>query len=345
MGTLTGGMRVIPQGKLPNDLLKSIISVLPTDDPTLVVGPGVGEDCAVVDPSPSPAPPSLLVLKSDPITFASDRIGFYAVTVNANDIVTTGAVPRWFLPTLLFPPGTTEAHIRAVVAEIGETAAKIGVTVCGGHTEVTQAVTRPVVCGSMIGTVSKPALKQKEQIKPGDLIVMTKTAGNEGTAIIAREFPVLLSENGVSGEMISDAAGFLEKLSVIPEAKIGASYPSVRAMHDVTEGGVATALSEVSAAGGRGIDVSLDGIPVDQVTETLCRVCGLNPLGLIGSGSLLTVVGSDAADDYLTALRSADIPAALIGRVTNREVGVRATVRGKPVLFPRFDADEIARMF
>ena len=333
--------RIIPAGKLPNELLGSIISSLSVDDPSLLVGPGVGEDAAVVDLAPS----SLIVLKSDPITFATDRIGFYAVTVNANDIVTTGATVRWFLPTLLFPLETTEVEIRGVFSEIAATASAIGVTVCGGHTEVSSAVTRPVVCGAMIGAVDEHKLKRKDSIVPGDVIVMTKTAGNEGTAILAREFPERLVDDGIGTDTIAAAGSFLDRLSIIPEARIAASYPSVRAMHDVTEGGMATALYEVSAASGCGIEIDLDKSPVDPVTETLCRACGLDPLGLIGSGSLLTVIGADLVDDYLEALTKAEIPAAAIGRVTDRTAGLRATMGGKSTAFPHFETDEIARMF
>ena len=333
--------QAFPIGKLPPKYLEQLIDQLTTEDSDLVLGPGIGLDCAVLDIGDI-----YLVVKSDPITFTQKDIGWYCVNVNANDIATTGAEPKWFMVTMLLPQErTTMDLIDHIASQIRTVCDQLGIVVIGGHTEITQAVTRPLVCGSMIGTVSKTGLKQKERIESGDTIVMTKTAGNEGTAIIAREFPELLSENGVSGETIGTAAGFLERLSVIPEARIGASNPSVRAMHDVTEGGVATAIFEISAAGGRGIDVILDKILVDPITDHLCRVCGLDPLGLIGSGSLLTVIGTDAVDDYLGALGGAGIQAAVIGRVTSREAGVRATLQGKPVVLPRFEADEIVRMF
>jgi hydrogenase maturation factor len=124
--------RIVEAGKLPNKLLQAIISKTAFDDPSLIVGPGVGEDAAVVEPEAS----SLLVLKTDPITFAADRIGFYAVNVNANDVVTTGATPRWFLPTLLLPVNTTEAEVRRMFAEIVDAASAIGVIVCGGHSSM-----------------------------------------------------------------------------------------------------------------------------------------------------------------------------------------------------------------
>ena len=333
--------RIIPVGKLPNELLRSVLSDMEADDLSLLVGPGVGEDAAVA----CLAGASCIAVTTDPITFAVDSIGYYAVTVNANDIAVTGAVPRWFFPTLILPRETTQADVVTVFSQIAAAASAIGVTVSGGHTEISTAVTRAVICGTMIGTVDQEALKLKSSIEPGNVLVMTKTAGNEGTAILAREFKERLAASGLTTEELSAAEGFLDRLSVLPEARIGASLPSVKAMHDVTEGGVATAIYEVSAASGCGVEVELEAIPVDPVTKRLCRVCGLDPLGLIGSGSLLTVIEADWVNGYLQALGAAGIPAAVIGRITGRGKGITATFCGEPAGFPEFKADEIARMF
>jgi len=333
--------KIIPVGKLPNDMLRSILADIRADDASLLVGPGVGEDAAVVDVEQT----AFIVVTTDPITFTADTIGYYAVTVSANDIAVIGAVPRWFFPTLLLPGNMTEAGVRRIFAEIHSAASTIGVSVSGGHTEVTTAVTRPVVCGAMIGTAGRETLKLKSSIVPGDAVVMTKTAGNEGTAIIARDFEGKLIDGGVTPEEISRAKGFLDRLSVLPEARLGGASASVRAMHDVTEGGGATALSEIAAASGCGLEVQLDAIPVDPVTAAVCRACGIAPLGLIGSGSLLAVVDARAAGEYVKAVRALGIPAAVVGRVTGRGEGIGATSKGEPVEFPGFAADEIARLF
>jgi len=240
--------KIIPVGKLPNDMLRSILADIRADDASLLVGPGVGEDAAVVDVEQT----AFIVVTTDPITFTADTIGYYAVTVSANDIAVIGAVPRWFFPTLLLPGNMTEAGVRRIFAEIHSAASTIGVSVSGGHTEVTTAVTRPVVCGAMIGTAGRETLKLKSSIVPGDAVVMTKTAGNEGTAIIARDFEGKLIDGGVTPEEISRAKGFLDRLSVLPAARLGGASASVRAMHDVPDGGVATALSAIAAASGCG---------------------------------------------------------------------------------------------
>ena len=138
----------LPAGKLPNDLLQELLDEFTFEDPALLINPGVGEDIAAVDV----AQEEVLVLKSDPITFATDAIGHYAVLVNANDIATAGALPRWLLTTLLFPVGSTPSLISSIVSELREFCRTWGITLCGGHTEITDAVTRPVVCGMMAGT-------------------------------------------------------------------------------------------------------------------------------------------------------------------------------------------------
>ncbi len=332
--------RIIPPGKLPNDLLHSILMSMRPEDLSLIVGPGVGEDAAVVDVESIP----LIVVTTDPITFTTEAIGYYAVTVSANDIAAIGATPRWFFPTLLLPPGTSEAGARTIFSDIASAASNIGVSLSGGHTEISTAVTRPVVCGAMIGTVSRETLKLKSSIRPGDTIVMTKTAGNEGTAILARDLKGRLMDGGVTSGEISAAAEFIDRLSVLPEARIAASMRSVRAMHDVTEGGVATALWEISAASGYGIEVELDAIPVDPVTATVCRACGIDPLGLIGSGSLLTVIDANSVNQYIRAVSDTGIPAVAVGSVTGPGDQVVATRDGTPVEFPLFAADEIARV-
>ncbi len=333
--------RIIPVGKLPNEVLLSILRDMSADDQSLVVGPGVGEDAAILDIEKD----SFIVVAADPITFTTGRMGFYSITVNANDIAVSGATPRWFFPILLFPPETDEAQVRQTFSEIESAASAIGATVSGGHTEITTAVNRPVVSGTMIGVVRKNRLKRTSSIQPGDSIVMTKTAGNEGTAILAKDFAERLTEKGLTPQELDTAAGFLDRLSILPEARTGAGLPAVRAMHDVTEGGVATALFELSAASGCGIEIHLDAIPIEPVTERICRALNLDPLGLIGSGSLLTVIAEAAANKYVHTLKKKGIPAAMIGTVTGRGTEAVAISKDARVDFPQFDADEIAKMF
>jgi hydrogenase maturation factor len=331
----------LPAGKLPNDLLKEFLDEFTFEDPALLINPGVGEDIAAVDV----APEEVLVLKSDPITFATDAIGQYAVLVNANDIATAGALPRWLLTTLLVPTGSTPSLIWSIVSELRESCRKWGITLCGGHTEITDAVTRPVVCGMMAGSVRRRDLIDKRRMRPGDRVLLTKGAAVEGTAIIAREFGSHLRKLGMRAEKIAACRAFLDRISIIPEARQAARCPGTSAMHDVTEGGIATALEELSAAGGCRLRVDLDRLPVFPETRMICRLLGVHPLGLIGSGSLLICCRAKYAGRLERDLRRAGIQVACIGEVTEKGSGVRGFKGGRPARWPRFEVDEIARLF
>jgi hydrogenase maturation factor len=331
----------LPAGKLPNELLKDLLGELIFEDPALLINPGVGEDIAAVDVSGD----EVLVLKSDPITFATEAIGQYAVLVNANDIATAGAVPRWLLTTLLFPVGSTPSMIRYVVHELQEFCRKWGITLCGGHTEITDAVTRPVISGMMAGSVRRKDLIDKRNIRPGDRLLMTKAAAVEGTAIIARECVSRLRSLGMAEEEIHTCRTFLARISIIPEARIAARCPGTSAMHDVTEGGIATALEELAAAGGCRLRVDLGRVPVFPETRNLCRLLDVNPLGLIGSGSLLICCRPKHASRLEADLRREGIAVTRIGEVGQPGGGVQAFKDGRPARWPSFEVDEIARLF
>lgn len=318
-------------GKLPNDLLVRFLEDLAFEDPSVVIGPGVGEDTAALDLQGG----QILVVTSDPITFATDSIGFYAVAVNANDMATSGADPRWLVTTLLFPPGTTPSQVRHTMEELKESCDTWGITPCGGHTEITDAVTRPVIVGTMAGTVTRDGLIDKSRMRPGDRILMTKSAGLEGTAILAREFRERLLDLGLSRDMIERSAGLLNQLSILDEAAVAASHEGTTAMHDVTEGGVATALRELGAAGGHGVRVDPAAIPVREETARVCGLLKINPLGLIGSGSLLICCRPGHHTALLKAMEERGIAATLIGEV----------VQGESHGLPFFEVDEIARLF
>ena len=162
--------RPLSPGKLPNAMLESLLRQFDFQDPSVLISAGIGDDTAAVNVEDS----QILVLKSDPITFATESISRYAVVINANDIATSGADPRWFLTTLLFPPGTTALAIRQVMGELYDTCRQLRVTLCGGHTEITDAVARPVIIGMMAGTVLRSDLIDKRAMATGDRILVTK---------------------------------------------------------------------------------------------------------------------------------------------------------------------------
>jgi len=331
----------LPAGKFPNDLLDQFFDDLPFEDPSVLIHPGVGEDTAAVDISGE----EVMVLKSDPITFATDAIGQYAVLINANDIATAGAVPRWFLTTLMFPCNTTPSEIRHTMEVIRSVCGKWNITLCGGHTEITDAVTRPVITGMLVGTVAKERLIDKRNMEQGDQVLLTKAVAVEGTAIIAREFADKLKDLGISDKDITTCQDFLDQISILKEAGIAGQTREVSAMHDITEGGIATALKELSIAGNHQIRIDINTIPIFPQTEKISQLLGIDPLGLIGSGSLLICCRKNAAQTLLKEIQSAGIQATRIGEVIEEGSGIIAEKDGMLCPFPSFEADEITKLF
>ncbi len=335
------GLPLTP-GKLPNDLLERFLADFQVAaDPSLIVQPGIGQDTAAVAIDGT----DTLVLTSDPITFATDRIGHYAVLVNANDMATSGAIPRWLLVSLLLPPGTTPSQVRQIMHELCETCSRHGIVLCGGHTEISDAVTRPVISATMTGTVARSALIEKHAMTPGDRILVTKAVAVEGTAIIARERGAELLQRGLEKEVLQRAQALIEQIGILDEARICVDSGAVTALHDVTEGGLATAVYELAAAGGCGLDIDMDRIPLFEETRRICALMGIDPLGLIGSGSLLICCRPQSAAALVERITAAGIRATPIGTVTDAHAGVHATALGRRTEWPCFEVDEIARLF
>lgn len=330
----------LPAGKLPNSVLAEFFDTVKFEDPSIIIGPGVGEDTAALDISGQ----EVLVLKSDPITFVADEIGFYTVVINANDIATSGAAPRWMLTTLLFPPGTTALQIRRTILEICNACENLGISLCGGHTEITDAVTRPVVSGTMAGMVTRADLLKKGNLRPGDRILMTKQVAVEGTAILAGEFRERLVASGISRETLQACEGYRAMLSILPEARLASGHPGTVAMHDVTEGGLATALYELSCAAGYRLKINVDKIPVFGHTRKLCRALGLDPLGLIGSGSVLIACRPEHQASTCRCMEEASIKVTCIGEVIEKGTGIEALENGRQTQWPDFAVDELARL-
>ncbi|HXG21210.1 MAG TPA: AIR synthase family protein [Methylomirabilota bacterium] len=319
-------------------LLKRCINQHGATDAAVLIGPRFGEDCAVIDLGNY-----YLITKTDPITFATAEIGWYAVHVNANDVATMGARPRWFQATLLFPTGTSEDTVLRVFAQIDAAAKELGIAVTGGHTEVTTAVHQPVVVGDMHGVVAKDQLVTSDGARPGDLVVMTKSAGLEGTSILAaekaEELKFQLDEGSRQTALrLRHSPG----ISVVNDALIAAAHGAT-AMHDPTEGGIAMGLYELASASRAGIKLDVDAIPILPVTHAICRFFNLNPLGLISSGALLLTIPPARWPALQAAFRAQGIMAQAIG-VMQTGGGIQATSRGKIVPFVYSETDELTKV-
>lgn len=330
----------LKMGKLPAEFLTDGLAGTAQQDLSLLVGAGIGEDAAALDI----ASDEVLVAASDPITLSAESMARYAVIINANDVAAAGARPRWLLATMMFPPGVTASEVVALIKDMKAACAARGICLCGGHTEITDAVTRPLVVGTMLGTVTAAGLIRKSRVRAGDRILLTKGVAVEGTGLIAREHATRLAAEGLSETEIERCASFLDHISVAEEATVCARYRGVSALHDVTEGGLATAVTELSTAAGFRLRVDIDAVPFYPETLRVCGTMGLDPMGLIGSGSLLITCAPRTAPSLIRGLVRSGIPATEIGRVLEAGRGVEAYQGGERVEWPSFERDEAARL-
>ena len=334
---------VLPVGKLPLEHLRSLLRHSPKLDPRLFIGPQIGEDAAVIDVGDR-----CLVVATDPITFATDQIGRYAVHVNANDVAVMGARPLWFFVVILLPENcTTPARAEAIMADVRTACEELDVALGGGHTEITQGLDRPILVGQMLGEVSPTRLVRKTRIAIGDQILLTQGVAIEGTAILAREKSRQL-RGRVDANVLERGARFLidPGISVVSAALAAADVgDAVHAMHDPTEGGLAMGLFELVAPAGLGLQVIRERIPVFPETDSICRALSLDPLKLIASGALLIAVAPDKVDAVLTVIRTTGIPVAVIGEVRPASENITIMTNGNIEPLTPAVRDEIARAF
>ena len=335
--------KVLPVGKLPVEQLRSLLAQVPTRDSRLVVGPQIGEDAAVID-----AGNRYVVIATDPVTFATEHIGRYAVHVNANDVAVLGARPLWFFLVMLLPENRATAELaETIMADVRTTCEALEITLAGGHTEITQGLDRPILVGQMLGEVEPSRLVRKTRVAPGDLILLTHGVAIEGTAILAREKAERL-RGQVDADLLARAARFLidPGISVVKTALAAAEIgEAVHAIHDPTEGGLAAGLCELVAPADLGLRVMREQILVFPETEAICDALGLDPLKLIASGALLIAVARQAAEAVRKAVEATGAPVAVIGEVRPSNEGVGIVTNGieEPLTAP--DRDEIARAF
>lgn len=334
--------RSLPVGKLSPELLGRLLAQAPLLDGRVIQGPGIGLDCAVVDLGDR-----LLVLKSDPITFATDEIGWYAVQVNANDIATSGAQPRWMLATLLLPDrGSTPEVVERIGGQIFQACRQIGVSLIGGHTEITAGLERPILVGTMIGEVAREQLVTPRGARPGDQICLTKGVPIEATALLAREFPDRLKDL-LDSQALRQAQNFLfdPGISVVRDARIAVGAGRITAMHDPTEGGLAAALWELAEASQARLIVDSFAVPVPQLASQVCAAFGIDPLAAIASGALLFTTPAENLPAILAAFEGEGVICRSIGRVEAGPLGVWQAAGDGLEPLPRPARDAIARLF
>lgn len=329
-------------GKLPARLLADLLASLPRRDPRVLLGPAIGRDAAVIDIGGG----RVIVAKMDPVTFAAENIGWYAVNVNANDIACMGARPSWFMASALLPEGAPESLAREIFAQLTGACDALGIELVGGHTEVTPGIDRPIISGAMIGDADRDAIITGAHVMPGNAVLLAGSIAIEGTALLAREAAGDLRAAGVSDATIARAAALLfdPGISVVraAQAACGAIRPHV--LHDPTEGGIATALHELASASGMTLRVDVASIDVLYETRAICEALALDPMGLLASGALLMLVAPNDEAAVKIALDTVNITCRRIGTAESGPASViLATEESTPL--PVVERDELAQYF
>ena len=296
-------------GKVPENVLKrSVMKQLHYKRDEVILGPGIGEDCAAL----ALAEDEILVMSTDPITGTAKDIGKLAIQIMANDLASAGAEPIGVMLTILLPDGTREIALKRIMEQMECACREAKMQILGGHTEVTAVVNQPVVNVAGVAKAKKGSLISTAGARAGMDIVVSKWVGIEGTMIFAKEKEAELKEH-FPADFVDTAIGFDRYLSVVPEAAV-ATQSSVAAMHDVTEGGLFGALWEMAEASGVGLEIDLKKIPIRQETVEICEYFDVNPYGLISSGMML--MASADGNALVLALQEAGIPATVIGKAT-----------------------------
>jgi len=327
-----------------NKMLSNFVTDLEMDDKRIILGSKIGEDAAVIDMGDK-----YLVAKTDPITFVVDEIGYYVVIVNVNDVVCTGATPKWFQSTILLPEKNTSAElIEKIFKDIHDTCKSMQISVIGGHTEVTANLDRPIVIGSLLGEVDKEKFITTSGAQPGDALVLTKGIFIEGTSIIGREKEEFLMNTGYTPEFIKRCKNYLYDpgISVFKEAFLANKKYKINSMHDPTEGGLNTAIAEMAIAANLGIIIESKKIKILPEPLELSKIFNLNPLGTISSGSLLISIEDKFSEDLVEFLRSNDITTDIIGYFTEDSDKYLIKDKGNkliPLIYS--EKDEITKIF
>lgn len=295
-----------PGKLLPAVLRDKVLSYLGSMRPEVLVHASLGEDAAVIDFGDW-----VCVLSTDPITAASNEAAWLSVHVSCNDIAAMGAEPVGVLLSFIIPERCSTEDIEGLMKDASRAASELGIEILGGHTEITPGIPYPVCTTTAVGKTSKDRLVTSSGARAGESIIMTKEAGIEGTAILARDYRRLLGS--LDPQIVERARRFFDRVSAVRDGLIAARV-GVSAMHDVTEGGVFAALFELAEASKVGILVEVERIPVAPETRTISHLLGIDPLRLISSGSMLIVTPNP--DLVIDELSKNGIRASLIGRTT-----------------------------
>jgi len=335
-------MTYLSLGKLPPELLNEIIQNSPVLDKRVIVGPKIGMDCSIIDNGDS-----YLVLKNDPITFTPENIGWYAVQINVNDIVTTGATPKWMLATVLLPENiTTKEMVKTISSQLFSACREKNISFIGGHTEITHGINRPIISATLIGEVEKNNLITPGGVQIGDDILLTKGIAIEATAILANDFESFL-KNSLLQEEIIEAKNYIYDpgISVYKDSIIAIQSGGIHAMHDPTEGGLSSALWEMAIVSDKSFLFYEDKVMCSNLSRKICAHFEMDPINSISSGALLMTVDPNFSQNIITELKNNGIECSIIGTIISEGANVEIeNYKGRNILI-RPDRDDITNVY
>jgi hydrogenase maturation factor len=327
----------LPPGKIPIDILQNVVfKNLGVNRKEVILGPTAGVDGAVLEMGNQS-----VIVSMDPITGAVEHIGFEAVNINANDVATFGVQPAFLFSCIMLPEGADSQMIETISTQMGKTAKELGIAIVGGHCESTPNLASPIIVCCVIGLTKKGSYVTSKGAKEGDKLILTKSAGIEGTAILATDRETQLSKT-LSTERLQTAKEFYKQVSIVKDALTAFQTGGVHAMHDPTEGGILNGIHEMADAANLGLKIFEKEIIVRPETIEICQHFEIDPLQLISSGALLIAAESKAVPKIIEALKQQGIYAAVIGEFNNRiEERIFETKNGSTKTLPRPITDHL----
>ena len=328
----------LPFGKVPVEILEEVVfKNLGYKRAEVVLGPSAGFDGAIIN-----LDGKSLVASMDPISGAVERIGWLAVNINANDIATFGVEPAFFLSCILLPENADRKIIEVICSQMNAAAKDLKMAIIGGHCEVTPGLTNPVVIGCALGITDNGRYVTAGGAKPGDKLILTKSAGIEGTAILATERYDLLLNMGADSKLLKSAQKFFEKISVVKEGITAFKTGGVNAMHDPTEGGVLGGIHEMADASNMGVKIFEEKILVAEETVEICKLLGIDPLRLISSGAMLIAAKPEYTECIIEKLEKEKIEASVIGEfLSDPKLRVMVRKDNQKTSLPRPECDHL----
>ena len=277
----------------------------------VVLGPAYGEDSAVIRVKTGD-----IVVSSDPIVFAADKIGKIGIHIVCNDIYASGAKPKFLLDIIFLPERDGKKVLNQITKQLNSESKKLGVTIVGGHSEYVPGLERPFLALTAFGIVKRDTSVSTRGAKTGDLLLLTKSAGLEVSGILATDLYKELVQKGISKQFLNKAKKHLDEISISKESVLVSSM--AHSMHDPTEAGVLGGAQEMAICSGKDVELWEDKIPVAKETRAICQVVKINPLKCFSSGSLLFAIKAKDKERVLKLLRKNHIPVSVIGKVLGK---------------------------